>query len=192
MSNGIRDEKKHYVVYDKGDKDGNRWFLDTPFAISWKKSNVSILKTDKKSRYQGYKFYFKEGFCWTDVNSTYLKSRIKAKGVFDVLSMTLFTQTNIPDWYFVSLINSEFISFYVDNFVNNTSHFQINDARQLPIVIPTDKQLTDLKVIYDRSLSLKKQQFLTDDADKIAEIETKLGVEQKKLDEFVLDLYGLK
>lgn len=32
-----------------------------------------------------------EGFCWIDVNSTYLKARIKANGVFDVLSMSLFT-----------------------------------------------------------------------------------------------------
>ena len=47
--------------------------------------------------------------------------------------------TNLPDWYYVALINSEFISLYVDNFINNTSHFQINDARQLPIVIPQKK-----------------------------------------------------
>lgn len=189
--NGIPDSREHYVIYDKGDKDGNRWYLDTPFAISWKKSNVSCLKKDRKARYQGYKFYFKQGFCWTDVNSTYLKSRIKAKGVFDVLSMTLFTQTNLPDWYFVSLINSEFISFYVDNFINNTSHFQINDARQLPIIVPTDKQLTELKVIYDKSLNLKKQQFQTSDPAIIAHLEEDLAVEQTKLDEFVLKLYGL-
>ena len=36
--------------------------------------------------------------------------------------------TTLPDWYFVAIINSEFISLYVDNFINNTSHFQINDA----------------------------------------------------------------
>ena len=46
-------------------------------------------------------FYFKEGFCWTDINSTFLKARIKDKGVFDVVSMTLFTQISLHDWYFV-------------------------------------------------------------------------------------------
>ena len=92
-------------------------------------NNVHFLKTDPKARYQGYTFYFREGFCWINVNSTYLKARIKANGVFDVLSMSLFTMTEIPDWYYVCLINSEFVSLYVDNFINNTSHFQINDAR---------------------------------------------------------------
>lgn len=190
-TNGIDLSKKHYVVYDKGDKDGNRWYLDTPFAIDWSKENVGVLKKDTKARYQGYKFYFKEGFCWTDVNSTYLKARIKAKGVFDVLSMTLFTQTNLPDWYFVCIINSEFMSFYVDNFINNTSHFQINDARQVPIIIPTEQQLADIKTIYDASLALKKQQFLTDDVQKITKLEEQLNEWQQKLDSYVLKLYGL-
>ena len=33
--------------------------------------------------------------------------------------MSLFTQMYLPDSYFVSIINSEFISLYVDNFINN-------------------------------------------------------------------------
>jgi len=33
------------------------------------------------------------------------------------------------------------MSQYVDNFVNNTQTFQINDARQIPIVVPSFEQL---------------------------------------------------
>ena len=136
--NGIASDKPYYVPYDKGDKDGNRWYLETPFVIAWSKENVQFLKTDPKARYQGYAFFFREGFCWIDVNSTYLKSRIKGNGVFDVLSMSLFSMCHLDNSYFVALINSRLISLYVDNFINNTSHFQINDARQLPIIIPSD------------------------------------------------------
>ena len=113
---------------------------------------VRFLKTNSGKKGEGMpvvrnpQFYFREGFCWIDVNSTYLKARIKANGVFDVLSMSLFTMTPpLPDWYFVALINSEFISLYVDNFINNTSHFQINDARQLPIIIPQKETFESLQ-----------------------------------------------
>ena len=123
-------------------------------------NSVHFLKIDPKARYQGYSFYFREGFCWIDVNSTYLKARIKANGVFDVLSMSLFTMTELPDWYYVSLINSEFISLYVDNFINNTSHFQINDARQLPIIIPSPHELENFREISDASIAAKKPYFL--------------------------------
>lgn len=70
--NGIETTKPYYVPYDKGDKDGNRWYLETPFAIAWSKENVRFLKTDPKARYQGYTFYFREGF-----------PDIQEKGIFE-------------------------------------------------------------------------------------------------------------
>ena len=48
------------------------------------------------------------------------------------------------------------MSYYVDDFVNNTQTFQINDARQLPIIIPTDAQLEQFKSLYNNALELKK------------------------------------
>ena len=147
------------------------------------------MKTDPKARYQGYTFYFREGFCWIDVNSTYLKARIKTNGVFDVLSMSLFTMTELPDWYYVSLINSEFISLYVDNFVNNTSHFQINDARQLPIIIPSPRELEIFKEISEASIAAKKAHFSSAISIEIAEEE--LIDKQSELDKAVLKLYSI-
>ena len=129
---------------------------------------VRFLKTNSGKKGEGMpvvrnpQFYFREGFCWIDVNSTYLKARIKTNGVFDVLSMSLFTMTTLPDWYFVALINSEFISLYVDNFINNTSHFQINDARQLPIIIPQKETFESLQKLVADCISLKKT-VTTDD-----------------------------
>ena len=135
---------------------------------AWYLLTVRFLKTNSGKKGEGMpvvrnpQFYFREGFCWIDVNSTYLKARIKANGVFDVLSMSLFTMTNLPDWYYVALINSEFISLYVDNFINNTSHFQINDARQPPIVIPQKKILESLQKLVEDCISLKRTAVIDD------------------------------
>ncbi len=124
--NGIKGAKT-FVPYDKGDKDGNRWYAPTPYYIDWSRENVKFLKENSGKKGEGMpvvrnpQFYFREGFCWTDVNSTYLKSRLKENGVYDVLTMSLFSCTKIPDWYFVCLINSKFISEYVDDFVNSVS-----------------------------------------------------------------------
>ena len=127
--------------------------------------------------------WYREGFCWIDVNSTYLKSRIKTNGVFDVLSMSLFTMTSLPDWYYVSLINSEFISLYVDNFINNTSHFQINDARQLPIIIPQSEMFESLQKLVADCISLKKA---------VAIDEFLMEEKQYELDRLVRLLYGIE
>ena len=130
-----------------------------------------------------------EGFCWIDVNSTYLKARLKGNGVFDVLSMSLFTMTQLPDWYYVSVINTEFVSLYVDNFINNTSHFQINDARQLPIVIPSVEQLSKIQEICNEAISTKKMQFSSALTKERAE--EKLESLQKVIDKLALELYQI-
>ena len=135
-------------------------------------------------------FYFREGFCWTDINSTYLKSRLKEQGVFDVVSMSLFSQVSIPNWYFVSMINTKFISFYVDNFINNTSHFQINDARQLPIIIPTEQQLLQVKHVFLKAYAIQKKVFAkTID---IEQAQVQLLMLQKQIDILVDTLYAIK
>ena len=129
---------------------------------------------------------YKEGFCWTDINSTFLKARLKAKGVFDVVSMSLFTQTYLPDWYFVCLINTDLMSLYVDNFINNTSHFQINDARQTPVIIPPENHLKKLEKLF---LEAHDEQILSLSQGK--RDNTALLMIQKKIDEVVNVLYQI-
>jgi hypothetical protein len=192
--NGIAGEKT-FVPYDKGDKDGNRWYAPTPYYIDWSKENVRFLKENSGKKGEGMpvvrnpQFYFREGFCWTDVNSIYLKSRIKQKGVYDVLTMSLFTMIHIPDWYYVCLINSKFISKLVYDFINSTSHFQINDARQLPVIIPSDEQLNTFENIFNRAVEIQKNKF----SGKIAEdeAEKQLNLIQIELDKEVEELYDV-
>ncbi|HIS33644.1 MAG TPA: DNA modification methylase [Candidatus Avirikenella pullistercoris] len=152
--------------------------------------NISVLflKTDPKARYQGHMFYFREGFCWIDVNSTYLKARVKSNGIFDVLSMSLFTMTDIPDIYFVGLINSEFISLYVDNFINNTSHFQINDARQLPIIIPDSDSLKTVCDVVKKAIAIKITDLHSKGTDSITK---DMLILQELIDSIVFQLYRI-
>ena len=186
--NGIDVSKKYYVPYDKGDKDGNRWYLETPFAIAWSKENVHFLKTDPKARYQGYSFFFREGFCWSDINTTYLKCRKKDKSINDVKSMSMYgIYDKVPEYYIVSLINSNFISEYVDDFINNTQTFQINDARQLPVIIPSIQQLECFHDIFTDAVNIKKKYFRQELS--YTTTETLLSEIQKKLDYLVEKLY---
>ena len=158
--NGIDTKKPFYVPYDKGDKDGNRWYLETPFAIAWSKENVQFLKTDIKARYQGYTFFFKEGFCWNNVlnpKARLLKVKMKSASVNDVGSMSLSTLLeNIPNYYLVCVLNSDFIFDYYREFINCTVNIQINDIRQIPIIIPTKESLKIISKTFQKAIDLKK------------------------------------
>ena len=128
-------------------------------------------------------FNFKEGLCWSDINTTFLKCRLKQRSINDVKSMSLYGLTNmVPEFYIICLINSTFMSYYVDNYVNNTQTFQINDARQLPIIVPSETEINELKKVFNRAIHIKKT---TNDQES-------LRVIQEDLDRIVNAIYLIK
>ena len=189
--NGISTDKKYYVPYDKGDKDGNRWYLETPFAIAWSRENVGFLKTNSGKKGTGMpvvrnpQFYFKEGFCWSDINTTFLKCRAKQKSINDVKSMSLYgLSEQAPEYYIISIINSKFMSRYVNDFVNNTQTFQINDARQLPIIVPSPEKLQQLYPLFQEALCLKKDGNTPTTEGDLKKVED-------KIERLILELYQM-
>ncbi len=82
---------------------------------------------------------------------------MKAKSVNDVGSMALYSMLYVtPNYYFVALLNSELLFDYYRDYINCTVNIQINDIRQLPIIIPTEKQLKKIEIIFHKAVSLKK------------------------------------
>lgn len=194
-ANGISG-KKVFVPYDKGDKDGNRWYLKTPYYINWSTEKVSDLKARShmngrgKSLWQNSQFYFRDGFCWSDIHTVLIKTRLKGISVHDVTGMSLFPTTDlISSKYIVCIMNSKFTSEYSFEFQNNTSHFQINDARALPIIIPNDQELNFFESLFDEAMSIQLAKF----ENKLSETSAndKLEIVQIKLDEAVNKLYKL-
>ena len=146
---------------------------------------VRFLKTDPKARFQGYKFYFREGLCWSDINTTFLKCRKKQSSINDVKSMSLFGMSDIvPEDYIIALINSTLFSYYVDTFVNNTQTFQINDARQLPIIVPSAILVDIANRIVNHAIEIKK--------DCSCEKEAQLTSLQNMVDSWAMRIYNLQ
>ena len=138
-------------------------------------------------------FYFKKGICWIltlNEQSEYQKARIKEPGVFDVNAMSLFPSISlINEKYIVCLLNSYLIFQIKKNFINSSSAFQINDARQLPIIIPTKVQLEEFEDLFDRAASIKSKEYsgiLSNT--QTSEILRSLQIE---LDKKVLNIYDL-
>jgi hypothetical protein len=191
--NGIK-SKKSYVPYDKGDKDGNRWFLATPYYINWSETNVENLKERSKlqgvgkSLWQNSQFYFREGFCWNDIHTVSIKARLKEKTVHDVVGMSLFPLIDkITAKYIICILNSTFASWFSHEFLNNTSHFQINDARCLPIIVPSNEQLQIFENIFDMAFEVQNNKFNKQITEE--EANTRLEIIQLELDSHINKLY---
>ena len=152
-------------------------------------NSVHFLKTNSGKKGEGMpvvrnpQFYFREGLCWSDINTTFLKCRKKEKSIHDVKSMSIFGVSDlVEEDYIITLINSTFISYYVDNFVNNTQTFQINDARQLPVIIPRKEENEQAVKFITKAIEIKKG---------VLSINESLDTIQKEVDLYVEKLYHL-
>jgi hypothetical protein len=193
---GFPIEGPTFVPYDKGDKDGNRWFLENPYVIDWSETKVRTLqenshkKGEGSSRFQNARFYFKEGFCYSDIKTHFIKARLKPVSIHDIKSMSLFSlDDRIPNAYLITLLNSNLIANIVDNFINNTQTFQINDCRAVPIPIPSDSQLRQVLDLFNNAVDIQKL-FFASTINKDEKL-SRLDSIQNKVDQLVEQIYGI-
>ena len=115
---------------------------------------------------------------------------MKSAPVNDVGSMSLTSLlTNIPNYYFVSILNSDYIFDYYREFINCTVNIQINDIRQVPIVIPVRQELEKLEPLFKKAVKLK-QSAAQNKAPKENICSELLQIE-RNINDFVETLYGL-
>lgn len=90
-----------------------------------------------------------EGFCWNNVlnpEARLLKVKLKGASVNDVGSMSLFPLSNLcSSKYIIALLNSNLIFDFYREFINCSVNIQINDIRQVPIIIPSTSQLNNME-----------------------------------------------
>ena len=91
-----------------------------------------------------------------------------------------------PEFYLIFLINSSFISRFVEDFINHTQTFQINDARQIPVIIPTAEELSQIKEVVMQAISVKRMVNPTHLSEK------RLEEIQRQVDQYILQLYRIE
>lgn len=135
-----------------------------------------------------------EGFCWNLINGTRssndLKFRVAPIGVNDVGAMTLHLCKHqlLSNSLILAIGNSSLINKYTESYINFTVNFQVNDCKQIPIVIPDEVTISDINHIVDAAIKIK-QETISDAAMSNIAASEKLNVLQKQLDILVRTLY---
>ncbi|MGD0651019.1 MAG: hypothetical protein ABSA97_07750 [Verrucomicrobiia bacterium] len=156
-----------FVVYSKGDPEGNRWRGDQPLFIEWTHAAVDWLFTNSGKPQNGMPvvrnphLYLTSSISWSDTgNHVALKARDLPISVNDVKSMRLSPVIELlPARAFLALLNSDVFSFCLRKFVNNTCMYQVNDLRQSPLVIPTKAQAKRLTELATWAIEAKRLMF---------------------------------
>ena len=138
-------------------------------------------------------FYFREGFCWNNIlnpKARLLKTKLKLESVNDVGSMSLLSvKSDMSNKFIIGLLNSSLIFDYYREIVNCTVNIQINDIRQIPIIIPDTEDAKLLEVLVNKAIRIKKSASEKDtDADSF---DFDLLLIEQEIDNKVLSLYRI-
>lgn len=132
-------------------------------------------------------FYFKEGFCWNNVLNPLarlLKVKMKSASVNDVGSMSLSSLlSTVPNYYIITLLNSNLLFDYYREYLNCTVNIQINDIRQMPIFIPSREDLGQIHELFLKAYAIKKNSN-DEQLSELRQVET-------AMDKLVGTLYGV-
>lgn len=113
----------------------------------------------------------KEGFCWNNLlnpNARLLKVKLKGESVNDVGSMSLYAIDLLSNKFIVALLNSNVLFDYYREFINCSVNIQVNDIKQLPIIIPTKEFAFLIESLADKAIK-KKQKLVDNDLEFIEE-----------------------
>jgi hypothetical protein len=150
--------RRCWVLYSKGDKEGNKWTNALDLYIRWSKGNVEELQTIPTARWQGHKYFLRSGVTWSDTgNHVALKARLAPTSIFDVTGMRLNPNvSSLSAYALLAIMNSFPFSYMIKKFIDHTQKYQINDIRQAPIVIPREDQAKLLDLLAKQAVEAKE------------------------------------
>lgn len=194
--NGISSSKPHWVPYEKGDREGNRWWRPCNLYIDWSRERVRWLQqmSGKKGRgmpvLRNIRFFFRRGFLWSDINTEFIKSRLVAPCVHDVAGMRLETGLQwLPDEFFSALLNTPFFNLRIRPFISQKQHLQMNQARSLPLILPSSERIDRIAGLVREAVNLQKKRFEREEAYRSGEIARSLMKIEEKINREMEDLY---
>lgn len=137
--NGIEGDK-HFMPIVKG---GNiKYLKPESWFMNWSKAAVQHYKTDKKSRFQNPKYYFKFGIGVPMISSSRITASLIENKLFDQSIVGIFPKDESLTYYLLAFFNSPTCNKLIRT-INPSANNPANYIKKIPVIIP-DKSVLDL------------------------------------------------
>ena len=137
--NGIEGDK-HFMPIVKG---GNTKYLKPEsWFMNWSKEAVQHYKTDKKSRFQNPKYYFKFGIGVPMISSSSITASLIENKLFDQSIVGVFPKDEGLTYYLLAFFNSPTCNKLIRT-INPSANNPANYIKKIPVIIP-EQSVMDL------------------------------------------------
>jgi len=178
--NGIKgNTDKTWIPIVKGK--GKRYYKSVVEYINWSEESVRKLRNNSSARWQGFNYFFEEGIFAAGQGAGHPTFRYTNNAVIDHSGNILITVGNIvSSKYILGILNSNFTTYIINEFINNSVNTQLSDFRLLPIKTPSWKEISKMESLVEEAISIIK-----------GESDESLENVQEKIDDLVEKIYGV-
>ncbi|WP_048718295.1 BREX-1 system adenine-specific DNA-methyltransferase PglX [Bacillus sp. 522_BSPC] len=129
---------KKWVIHVKGGP-FRRWSGNVEWLIDWSKEARDHYRKDKVARIIPEYLWYKPGICWTMIGSTSSKGfrYVKEGYTFNLAAPTLFFNNDDELFYTLGLLNTK-VAENIINLINGTLNLNVQDVRNIPLIIDDD------------------------------------------------------
>ncbi len=110
--------------------------------MNWSKEAVQHYKTDKKSRFQNPKYYFKFGIGVPMISSSSITASLIENKLFDQSIVGIFPKDENLNYYLLAFFNSPTCNKLIRT-INPSANNPANYIKKIPVIIP-EKSVLDL------------------------------------------------
>jgi hypothetical protein len=165
--NGINNSS-YYIPIVKG---GNTKYLkDNIWFIDWSVKAVDYYKSNKKSRFQNSRFYFKQGIAVPMVGSNCVSASLLNNRIFDQSVVGIFPREEKYILFLLGFFNTS-ICLKLLRAINPSANNSANYIKKIPIIIPDDNILNHINYLVSSIISIIKNNenycFLEDELENI-------------------------
>ena len=147
------DDTAYWIPHNKAG-DFRKWYGNGVYIVNWKDDGKEI-KECAGSRPQNTRYYFKEGFSWSDVSSGAMSVRYWESGcIFDTCAPTMFPKNK--SWYLLGLLNTK-IGQYIMDIMSPTIHYTAGSMMKFPVWTGNNQELVEMLV--EQNVILAKEDW---------------------------------
>jgi len=132
------ESEKYFLPIVKG---GNtRYLKPESWFMNWSKEAVQHYKTDKKSRFQNPKYYFKFGIGVPMISSSSITASLIENKLFDQSIVGIFPKDESLNYYLLAFFNSPTCNKLIRT-INPSANNPANYIKKIPVIIPEKSAL---------------------------------------------------
>ena len=187
---GISGNRSVWVPVTKGK--GKSFYDEPEEYINW--STNAVERIGETGLHRNRDFYFAEGIFAVGQGTGDPSFRYTDNCVIEHSGNILVPHTEkVSTMYLLGLLNSDLCHYLIDQFINHTVNTQLTDFRMLPVIIPTQEQMSRMESLVKDAIAIRVQE--NNVSDPMVDINPRnyVSLDQilTEIDELVIEIYGI-